>query len=47
MDGLEGIQEDFGVYYEFNWEPVESLQDMGNVLCSGPFGAYGGICEGG
>ena len=32
MNGLECKQDDFEVYSEVDWEPVELLQDGGDVM---------------
>ena len=31
MDGFEGMEEDFEGGSEFDWEPVELLENRGNV----------------
>ena len=38
MDGLERKQEDFVVNAEFDWEPVELLQNRGDVVDGGGSG---------
>ena len=35
VEGLECKQEDFEIYTEFHWEPVELLHNRGNVVNGG------------
>ena len=38
VEGFESMEEDFEIYTEFNREPVELLQDRGDVMEGGGSG---------